>query len=335
VLTADTIRAAIAAARRAGVPVIVDPIPGNMPLYRGASVVTPNAQETAKATGEDTATDTGAEDAARHIVERNGIDAALVTRGSRGMTLFAPDSGRDDALHLPTHARKVFDVSGAGDTVAAALALMLAAGHGLPMAAELANRAAGLVVAKPGTATVTTAELASELTEAVTRRESARIVVDAVGAARRAERWRDAGLRVGLTNGCFDLIHPGHVTLLDKARATCDRLIVALNTDASVRRLKGAGRPIQDEHARATVVAALRPVDLVTHFGEDTPVDLIRMIHPDVLIKGADYTVETALGSDLVLGWGGNVALIPLEAGQSTTCLANRAGNGLQEQPKV
>jgi len=334
VLSADTIRAAIAAARRAGVPVIVDPVPGNMPLYRGASVVTPNAAEAAEATGEDTTTDTGAEAAARRIVERDGIGAALVTRGPRGMTLFAPDGDRDGALHLPTHARKVFDVSGAGDTVAATLALMLAAGHGLPLAAELANRTAGLVVAKPGTAAVTAAQLASKLTETVTRQASARIVVDAAGAASQAEHWRGAGLRVGFTNGCFDLIHPGHVTLLHKARAACDRLIVALNTDASVTRLKGTGRPIQDEQARATVVAALRSVDLVTHFGEDTPMDLIRMIRPDVLIKGTDYTVETTVGSDLVLGWGGDVVLIPLEAGQSTTRLANRAGNGLQEQPK-
>ncbi len=331
-LSPEVVQMAIAAARAAGVPVIVDPKVKDLSLYAGATLVTPNAKEAGLATGEDVTTNAGAAAAARSIVASTGIEAALVTRGPQGMTLFAPDRGQPDPLHLPTRARRVFDVSGAGDTVVATVALMVAAGQSLAEAATLANQAAGLVVAKPGTAAVTAAELAADLAEALASEVSGARAVSVADAALRAESWRAAGLKVGFANGCFDLIHPGHVKLLERARATCDRLIVALNTDASVQRLKGPDRPLQDEHSRAAVMAAIRSVDLVTHFDEDTPLELIAQIKPDVLIKGADYTVETVVGSDLVLGWGGDVALIPLEEGHSTTRIVGRADGTLKTE---
>lgn len=323
----EVVRLVIDRAVAAGVPVIVDPKTDDLSLYDGATLVTPNAKETHQATRIVIDSDEAAARAARAITVSSGIGAALVTRGADGMTLFAPVMGLDEALHMPTAARSVFDVSGAGDTVVATVSLMMAAGQDMAQAAELANRAAGLAVAKPGTATVSVSELAAALADDTVAEVAGRTVVGAEEAAQRAENWRKAGLKVGFANGCFDLVHPGHVKLLEKARAACDRLIVALNTDASVQRLKGPDRPLQDEQSRAAVMAAIRSVDLVTHFDEDTPLELIKTIRPDVLIKGADYTVETVVGSDLVLGWGGNVALIPLEEGHSTTRIVGRAGS--------
>jgi D-beta-D-heptose 7-phosphate kinase/D-beta-D-heptose 1-phosphate adenosyltransferase len=228
---------------------------------------------------------------------------------------------------MSTRAREVADVSGAGDTLVAALAAALAVGAALPWAAALANITAGISVAKQGTATVSAEELraALHLREVVATDQK---VVAQQQAAEQAAAWRESGLRVGFTNGCFDLIHPGHVRLLTEARAACDRLIVGLNTDASVRRLKGPNRPVQSETARATVMASLAPVDLVVLFDEDTPLELIRALRPDVLVKGADYTVEQVVGADLVQGWGGAVVLVNLEQGHSTTGTIKRMTAG-------
>jgi D-beta-D-heptose 7-phosphate kinase / D-beta-D-heptose 1-phosphate adenosyltransferase len=209
-------------------------------------------------------------------------------------------------------------VSGAGDTLVTAFALALAAGAPMHEAAALANVAAGIVVGKPGTATVGHAEL----TEALHRHELLAIddkVMERATAVERIAAWRAKGLRIGFTNGCFDLIHPGHVRLLARARAGCDLLVVGLNSDASVRRLKGAGRPVQSEMARATVMASMASADLVVIFDEDTPQLLIEAIRPDVLFKGADYRMEEVVGGEFVLGYGGKVSLIPLEEGFSTT----------------
>ncbi len=238
-----------------------------------------------------------------------------MTRSEKGLTLVCRDR---PALHLPTRAREVADVSGAGDTLVAALAVALAAGAPLPDAARLANVTAGISVGKQGTATVSAQELlgALHLEELLSTDEK---IVEPEQAAVRAAAWRARGLKVGFANGCFDLIHPGHVRLLTQARAACDRLVVALNTDSSVQRLKGPTRPVQNEIARATVMASLAPVDLVTLFAEDTPLELIRALRPDVLVKGADYRIEQVVGGDLVTGWGGKVLLVDLEAGHSTT----------------
>jgi D-beta-D-heptose 7-phosphate kinase/D-beta-D-heptose 1-phosphate adenosyltransferase len=248
------------------------------------------------------------------------LDAALITRGGAGMTLAVRGAA---PIHLPATAVEVFDVSGAGDTVAATLALAVAAGASLAEAAHLANLAGGLVVAKLGTDVVTAAELTARAGSAegepgeikIADRDQAREIV---------EGWRARGLKVGFTNGCFDLLHPGHVSLLSQAKAACDRLIVGLNTDASVSKLKGPTRPVQKETGRATVLASLSSVDLVLLFDEDTPLDLIKAFQPDVLVKGADYTVETVVGSDIVLGYGGKVVLAELKQGQSTTNLIAR-----------
>jgi D-beta-D-heptose 7-phosphate kinase/D-beta-D-heptose 1-phosphate adenosyltransferase len=205
--------------------------------------------------------------------------------------------------------------------VVATLALALAAGADLEEAAQLANRAAGIVVGKAGTAVVHPEELAHAL-----GRDTK--VLTLGPALDRVATWRRQGARIGFTNGVFDLLHPGHVSLLAQARARCDRLVVGLNSDASVKRLKGAGRPVQAEAARAQVLAAMQAVDLVIVFGEDTPVELIRAVKPELLVKGADYTVATVVGAELVQGWGGEVYLADLTPGASTTSMIARAGGG-------
>ena len=256
-----------------------------------------------------------ADRAGRHALETTGGEAVVVTRSEKGLTLVRRDQ---PALHLPTRAREVADVSGAGDTLVAALAVALGAGIALPEAAMLANITAGISVGKPGTATVSREELLGVLhLEDLVATD--RKIATREEAIQRAPAWRAQGLRVGFANGCFDLIHPGHVRLLTEARARCDRLIVALNTDASVQRLKGPTRPLQNETARATVMASLAPVDLVVLFGEDTPVELIQALRPDVLVKGADYSIDQVVGADLVQGWGGTVLLVELQQGHSTT----------------
>lgn len=223
--------------------------------------------------------------------------------------------------HFPAEAEEVHDVSGAGDTVVATLSAGLAAGLSLPIAARLSNIAAGIVVGKVGTAVAREEELLEALTP---ERGALRKVMSRSAMLEQVERWRRRGWRIGFTNGCFDLLHPGHVHLLEQSRSWCDRLVVGLNTDASVKRLKGAARPIQGEAARAAVLASLATVDGVTLFDEDTPVELIRLIKPDVLVKGADYTVAQVVGGEIVLDYGGQVKLAELLPGNSTTATVAR-----------
>jgi D-beta-D-heptose 7-phosphate kinase/D-beta-D-heptose 1-phosphate adenosyltransferase len=223
-----------------------------------------------------------------------------------------------EPLHIAATAREVFDVSGAGDTVMAAFVTAIAAGLSMDNAAILANEAGSLVVGKIGTATVTCDELSKSLRQSESR-ESDDKIMPPNQAIETVERWRRQGLQIGFTNGCFDLLHPGHISILQQSRKACDRLIVGLNSDASVKRLKGESRPVQNEVARATVLARLSTVDLVVIFGEDTPLELIRALRPTVLVKGADYTVETVVGAPDVQSWGGRVVLADLVQGQSTT----------------
>ena len=298
-----------------GKPVIADPKRLDFRAYRGVTVLTPNEHEVRAATHIDASHDAEAGRAGRAALEATGGGAVLVTRSAEGLTLVRRGL---PVLHLPARARAVADVSGAGDTLVAALAVALAAGASLPAAAMLANVTAGISVGKQGTATVTRAELLNAL-HAGGLASTDRKVLGLEDARDQVAAWRSGGLKVGFANGCFDLIHPGHVHLLAQARAGCDRLIVALNTDASVRRLKGASRPVQNEDARAIVMASLSPVDMVVLFDEDTPLEMIRALRPDVLIKGSDYTVDQVVGGDLVLGWGGRVMLADLREGHSTT----------------
>lgn len=323
VLTAELTRRLIDMAAARGLPVVVDPKGRDYGRYRGASLVTPNRKELHEATGLPTDTDDEVVAAARALIGGCGIAGVLATRSQDGMTLVTADA----VHHLPAEAREVFDVSGAGDTVVATVAAAIAAGVPLPEAAELSNVAAGIVVGKVGTAAVR----ADEVVEALHHQdlESAEhkvLVLDR--AVERAETWRRKGLKVGFTNGCFDLLHPGHLALLRQARNACDRLIVGLNSDASVKRLKGETRPVQSEAARGAVLASLSMVDAVVIFGEDTPLTVIQALRPDVLVKGADYTVETVVGADLVQSYGGRIVLAALEPGQSTTATIRRLTGG-------
>ncbi len=305
----------IGVAKKAGKPVIVDPKGDDYGRYRGADAITPNQKELAIATNMPTATAGEAEAAAGKLIADHGFGAVLVTRSRDGMTLVTSEGARQ----LKAEAREVFDVSGAGDTVVAALAAALAAGAETKDAAALANVAAGIVVGKVGTAALGREDLGLALRHRDITSAEAK-VLDLESAVGRAEKWRRRGLTVGFTNGCFDLLHPGHVSLLNQAKAACDRLVVGLNSDASVRRLgKGDGRPVQGEAARATVLASLGVIDAVVVFDEDTPLEMIGKIRPGVLIKGADYALRDVVGADAVRGWGGRVILAELEPGHSTT----------------
>ncbi len=300
-------------------PVIVDPKGTDFTIYAGAEVVTPNRQELALATGLPVDGDDALVAAARTLRERTGVGAVLVTRSAEGMTLV----GAAEVVHVPAEAREVFDVSGAGDTVAAVLAAARATGASLDDAVVVANAAAGVVVGKLGTAVALPGEILAALA-GQSLAEASHKRATAEEAALRAARWRAEGLTVGFTNGCFDLLHPGHIHLLASARAGCDRLVVGLNDDASVRRLKGETRPVQSESARAMVLGALASVDLVVVFGDDTPLSLIETVGPDVLFKGADYRREDVVGGDYVEACGGRVILIPLAPGHSTTATIAR-----------
>ena len=315
VLSDSVLRAVLAQCQSSDCMVIADPKRMDFASYRGATVLTPNEYEVRQATRIEADDDSEADRAGRRALDDTGCAAVLVTRSAKGLTLVRRD---EPPMHLPTRAREVADVSGAGDTLVAALAVALGAGAALPEAAMLANITAGIAVGKPGTATVSRNELLGVLhledLVATNRKIAARDE-----AVQRAAAWRAQGLRVGFANGCFDLIHPGHVRLLTEARSRCDRLIVGLNTDESVKRLKGPTRPLQNETARATVMASLAPVDMVVLFAEDTPLELIRVLRPAVLVKGADYSIDQVVGADLVQSWGGTVLLVELQPGHSTT----------------
>ena len=321
VLAGPVVQQVVSDASRSGIPVLVDPKTANLSFYGPVDVLTPNAGELAQATGVAVTSDDAAENAAHVALGQCAADALVVTRAERGLSVVPRDG---QPIHWPARARQVYDVSGAGDTVMAVLALGLAHGMALGAAADLANIAGGLVVQKMGTATIGRAELLDALADAHSA-EAHRKIVDREMLLGRVAQWRDRGLRVGFTNGCFDLIHPGHASLLQQARSACDRLVVGVNTDASVKRLKGADRPVQAEQARATVLAALAAVDAVVLFDDDTPLDLITAVRPDLLVKGKDYTIETTVGSEVVLSYGGKVLLADIEAGHSTSAIIARS----------
>ncbi|MFT5485897.1 MAG: D-beta-D-heptose 7-phosphate kinase/D-beta-D-heptose 1-phosphate adenosyltransferase [Paracoccaceae bacterium] len=319
VVTDALVARLIAAANTAGKPVIVDPKSRDFTRYAGASLITPNLKELSEAAEGELSSEENIVDAARGLLAGAQIGSMLVTRGAQGMSLVTADT----ADHFPSRAREVFDVSGAGDTVLALLAAGIAAGVPTLEAAQLANVAAGVVVGKTGTAVVYADDLLEELNDMAGHtgpQPPLRLDV----ALDRIRTWKDRGEKIGFTNGCFDLLHPGHVSLLASARSTCDRLVVGLNSDASVKRLKGENRPMQNEAARAAVLSSLETVDLVVIFDEDTPEVLLHEVRPDVLVKGADYTVETVVGADLVQSYGGKVVLAEIVEGFSTTATIAR-----------
>jgi D-beta-D-heptose 7-phosphate kinase/D-beta-D-heptose 1-phosphate adenosyltransferase len=319
-LTKRVVRAAIDTANKLGKPIVVDPKGRDYSIYQGATIITPNRQELAQVTH------TAAEDddeiviAATALAERLDAEAVLVTRSEEGMTLVSVGT----AVHVPAYPVRVRDVSGAGDTVVAVLAAMLALGADFESAMRAANAGAAVVVGKRGTATLSAAELRHRILPAATLAPEEKIVFDWALLDEHLGEWRKQGQRVGFTNGCFDLLHPGHVKLLAGARAACDRLIVGLNGDASVTRLKGEGRPVQPVQARAEVLAALEAVDLVVVFDEDTPETLIARVKPTVLVKGSDYKREDVVGHDIVEKRGGQVILIDIVPGHSTSAMVAR-----------
>ncbi|ETW99323.1 MAG: hypothetical protein ETSY1_15465 [Candidatus Entotheonella factor] len=314
VCTPGVLEPVFARARDLGRPVVVDPKARDFTHYRGATVLTPNRLEAERASGRLLNDDAEVEGAGKWLCEESQADAVLVTRGPEGMSLISSSRA---PLHIPPNAREVFDGTGAGDTVIATFTMAMLSGLDLADAAMLANTAAGVVVGKIGTAVVTPAELraacalevAPELRKVLTRDELVRAV----------RQHRQAGERIVFTNGCFDLLHVGHMRYLQQARALGDRLVLGLNDDASVRRLKGDKRPLIPHDERASVLAALACVDYVTIFSEDTPLELIACVRPDVLVKGGDYTPETVVGRDEVEAYGGEVALVPFVEGFSTS----------------
>jgi len=320
VATPEVIAAVIEAAAAARAPVVVDPKGRSFAKYGKVRLIKPNARELSLTSDLPCDTDEEVELALAKALDACEAEAIVVTRAGRGMSL--AERGRP-VRHLQGIARQVFDVSGAGDTALAALGVALAADLDLGQAVELAILASGVAVGKVGTATVTPEELIeAEMARHQAPVEAKVMSLDAVLKA--AARWRREGLKIGFTNGCFDILHRGHVSYLGQARAACDRLIVGLNTDTSVRALKGDGRPVNDLESRALVLAALSSVDAVTPFDAPTPLALIEAIRPDVLVKGADYTVDTVVGADLVKAYGGVVFLAPLVEGQSTTSTIGR-----------
>jgi len=316
--TLSCARELIRMAREAGIPVLADPKGHDFGLYRGTDVVTPNLREFEKIVGhcqreEDIAI------RGQKLLADYDIDALLLTRGERGMTLIRRDSA--DVVHLPAHAREVFDVTGAGDTVIAVLGATLAAGKKLTEAMVIANLAAGLVVGKLGAATVSSPELAAAFhkTEGphggILNEEQ---LIQALG------RARINGERIVFTNGCFDILHAGHVAYLQQARTLGDRLVVAINDDASVQRLKGAARPINSVEQRMAVLSGLGVVDWVTSFADDTPERLLQMLRPDVLVKGGDYGVNEVVGAHIVRAFGGDVRVLGNIPGLSTSSIIDR-----------
>ncbi|MCO6056433.1 bifunctional D-glycero-beta-D-manno-heptose-7-phosphate kinase/D-glycero-beta-D-manno-heptose 1-phosphate adenylyltransferase HldE [Pseudomonas sp. MOB-449] len=307
----------IQAARRRGVPVLADPKGKDFSIYRGASLITPNLSEFEAIVGRcaDEA-ELVAKGAA--LMQELELGALLVTRGEHGMTLLRPGHS---ALHLPARAREVFDVTGAGDTVISTLAAALSAGEDLPQAVGLANLAAGIVVGKLGTAAIS----APELRRAVQREQgSERGVLSLDQLLLAIEDARAHGEKIVFTNGCFDILHAGHVTYLEQARAQGDRLVLAVNDDASVSRLKGPGRPINSVERRMAVLAGLGAVDWVVSFSEDTPEHLLAEVKPDVLVKGGDYGIDQVVGADIVRAYGGEVRVLGLVENSSTTAIVNK-----------
>ncbi len=312
-------RRLVRTARERGMRVLVDPKGRDWSRYEGAHCLTPNAAELADVAGPLPAGREELAETALAQCRRWGLEHLLLTRGAKGMALFG--EGQEPCF-IRAHTREVADVSGAGDTALAVLAAGVAAGMGWEEAARLANTAAGVAVGKLGTAPISLEELRMAL-----RQYDANPRLYSLSSLReKVEDWRRKGERIVFTNGCFDLIHPGHISLIQQCADLGNRLVVALNSDASVRRLKGPSRPVQDEQSRALVMAQLKGVDAVILFDEDTPLELIRALRPDVLVKGSDYNLQTVVGADEVLAYGGTVHLASLVDGCSTSGLVRRMG---------
>jgi D-beta-D-heptose 7-phosphate kinase / D-beta-D-heptose 1-phosphate adenosyltransferase len=329
VLTPHVISEIVRKARETDKLIIVDPKGSDYARYRGATALTPNLGELFRALERPVAEDMESVTSAAHaLLEVTESKLILVTRGEKGLLVVS----RDGVASFDATARRVVDVSGAGDTVVSSFALAISVGAGEHNAARLANVAAGIAVSKKSTATVSSEELRAALLSRPQFLVLSKILTSSSKLLAQVAEWRIDGHSVGFANGCFDLLHPGHIHLLCEARTRCDRLIVALNSDESIKRLKGEDRPVQSENARAQVMAALAFVDAVTIFAEDTPIELLRIVRPDVLIKGADYQLSQVVGRELVEGYGGRVSLIDLVPDSSTSKIVEKVLDAKKER---
>ena len=320
VLSEEVCRAILDQARAHNIPVLVDPKHKDFARYAGATTICPNLQELSVATGLPHKDTDAMLSAAQAMLPVLGLDYLTVTLSEKGIAVVRPGSKQI----FPAVARQVFDVSGAGDTVIATLALALASGLPIEEAVPLANIAAGIVVSKVGTVPITRNELITSLMPEIELQASEKVLpLDRL--VTRINAWRSEGQRVVFTNGCFDLLHVGHITLMEDARRQGDRLVVAINSDASVSGLKGPTRPVVNERDRGRVLAALAAVDAVVVFGEPTPIKLINALRPDVIVKGGDYTEDSVVGAQEARSWGGVVKIVPTVEGFSTTKLIARA----------
>lgn len=330
VLSPSFIQSLIKMAIANKVRVVVDPKGNDFSIYRGANFITPNRKELSEALGgAATKTNQEIEQAGQRIIKECNIETVIATRSEDGMSVLSKNA---PPLHLKTNVQEVYDVSGAGDTVVAVLGATLAAGGDIKDAARLANIAGGLAVAKLGTAIISAAELSLVVqNETLPQGHIANIYKDESAARTQIEQWQAQGLRVGFTNGCFDILHYGHVNYLNQARQKCERLVLGLNHDSSVKILKGEGRPINDEMARATVMAALGAVDMVVFFGatqegqDNTPCGILDILRPDIIMKGGDYTIDQLPEAQVVLAYGGEVDIMPLYEGYSTTNIIEKS----------
>ncbi len=319
VLTQTVLTTIITSARKSSIPVLIDPKGADYSRYNGATILTPNRKEAEAASLIPITDEISLTEAARAIMSQAGLEHLLITRSEQGMSLFSADG---DHVHIPTVAREVFDVTGAGDTVLAVLGCGVAGGLGIAESARLANVAAGIAVAKLGTSVVTPSEIIDAVSLA--HRDTDSKIKNRDVLASILERERAKGRQVVFTNGCFDLLHAGHVKYLQAARRLGDILVMGLNSDTSVRRLKGPRRPLIGEEERAHILAALDCIDYVCLFDEDTPLELITALKPLILVKGGDYTADGVVGKDLVESYGGRVELIPFVDGKSTTSIIEK-----------
>ncbi|MBI1954676.1 MAG: bifunctional heptose 7-phosphate kinase/heptose 1-phosphate adenyltransferase [Proteobacteria bacterium] len=318
-LNEDVCQALIQKAKTYSIPVLIDPKGRHYTKYKSATLLSPNSKELQEVSPFILNNEEALITAARDLIKKHDLTALLVTQGAQGMTLVT----LEEAFYVPTIAKEVFDVSGAGDTVIATFAAAVAQGYLLKEAMTLANYAAGIVVGKIGTAVITLNELQHVVHSHAYQKRKEK-VFDLPSLKEQIQLWHREGLIVGFTNGCFDLLHLGHLHSFNEAKKHCDRLIVGLNTDDSIKRLKGQERPIQNQVVRSHVLAALERVDAVILFEDNTPEKLIKELIPDRLFKGTDYTLDNVVGADVVQANGGQVILIDLKPGYSTTATVQK-----------
>jgi len=314
ILTEKVIRAVMHRAQKSKKMVIVDPKSADFSLYKGATALTPNQKEVEQATPIKINNQLDMDRAAEYLMGLTKAETPLITRGKDGMTLYR---NKEKPVQIETLAREVADVTGAGDTVVSVFGMMMFSGFEYKESAVLSNMAAGVVVEKTGTAVVTLSEINSFMTNELLR--TSRTLLELGELQKVVSLGKSVGKKVVFTNGCFDLLHGGHIELLQKSKALGDILVIGLNSDSSVRSLKGENRPIQNQAERAKVLAALKYVDYIILFDEKTPENLIRGIRPDILVKGDDYKITEVVGREIVEGYGARVELIPIVQGHSTT----------------